>query len=70
MWNKTLEIPLALLALGRGGQCNNTGDTWVHALGDAFNHPAFARAIAAFADDQHFGFRVFHPVLKFHKLGL
>jgi hypothetical protein len=41
-----LEIPLALLLLGRCAERDNPADAWVEALRDALNHATLTRCVA------------------------
>ena len=65
-----LEVPLGLLALGRGGERDGADDAGVEALGDALDDAALAGAVAALEDDDDLLAVVDDPVLEADELGL
>src|SRR5215813_2239748 len=70
MGRVALEIPLALFALGRGGECNDTAVAGGQPLRDPLDHSAFACCIATFEDYNDLSLGVLHPVLYLDELGL
>ena len=66
----TLKIPLGAFAIVRRRQRGNPAYTRIQALGDAFDHAAFARRIAPFKNDHDFMLGIDHPVLQFHQFAL
>ena len=65
-----LEVPLRALAVVGCGQRSHATHARVQALGDAFDHAALARRIAALEDDHHLVPGGHDPVLQLHQLGL
>ena len=65
-----LEVPLALLAGVRRGQCLDAAGTWVEVLGDALDCGALTGGVAAFHDDDYAGASFNDPLLHVHELCL
>ena len=70
MGNVALEIPLAAFALGRRRQGHCAADARIEPLGDAFDHAALARSVAALEQHHHLQLVVDHPVLEPDELPL
>ncbi len=58
------------LPLVGGGQRRDAADARIEALGDALDHAAFARGVAALEDHDDLQLLLLHPVLQFHQLAL
>src|SRR5262245_15163370 len=65
-----LEVPLCALALVGRGQRGDAADARVEALGDALDHAALSRRVAALEDHDHLELLMLHPVLQLHELAL
>jgi hypothetical protein len=65
-----LEVPLGLLAFGRGRQGGDAGEAGVQVLGDPLDRAALAGRVAALEDDDDPGAGGAQPLLHLHQLPL
>ena len=70
MRNVALEVPLAPLAFGRGGQRHSADDARVEALHDPFDRPALPRRISSLENDDELELLGLDPVLELDELAL
>ncbi len=70
MRHVALEIPLAFLALGRGGKGDHAADARIEPLGDALDGAALAGGITAFEQHNDLELLVLDPILQAHQLVL
>ena len=70
MRDVALEIPLAALALGRGGQRDRADDARVEALHDPFDGPALASRVPPLEDHDQLELLGHDPVLELDQLAL
>src|SRR5882724_2870525 len=68
MGHVALRVELRLLALGGGGEGDHPEDARAHALGDGFDGPALAGAVAALEDDTDLEAFMLDPLLELDEL--